>query len=579
MAQHATLATKVTHLERDNTFSHPPPYQPRRDDDLRLAELPAFDGDLDPEAYLEWEQRIERHFEHRNLSDGSRFSYAILKLTKYASLWYESTRTRRAREEKPPIDCWSSLKTKMRKRFVPRTYRQELFVRLTALRQATMSVELYIKEFERLHMACDIKEANEQKNARFLVGLNRSIANLLELQQYVTFDDVCILATKIERQLRENRTRTPWAATMPAPTPSATPSQPTPEVPSASPTPQTTTPTPTTSPTSSATIRSKKPQCFRCQGLGHIAKHCPNTTVTTREELVLYLAEEEHHPSTSMDEDEFWSNQPICEPEQEHPSLLIRRSLLSSNYDDSVDEQRTNLFHSNCIIKGKVCPFIIDSGSCTNVCDVYMAEALNLQMRKHPNPYKLSWLNDDSIWVRKQALVGFRVGEYMDQLWCDALPMTACSLLLGRPWQSDRHVMHNGKTNAYSVLMRDKRMILQSLPPKSRRPKEKEKDNQDKAHVCISSCHHEVLKTAQNKKEGRQQLLQLRQGSKMDLGDKVWLSLSAQKLHVNHKDGEPMDEGPFEIVDKVGYETFKVLLGNGICATFPSCDLVPCFPD
>ena len=59
----------------------------------------------------------------------------------------------------------------------------------------------------------------------------------------------------------------------------------------------------------------------------------------------------------------------------------------------------------------------------------------------------------------------------------------------------------------------------------------------------------------------------------------MWLSLAAQRLHVNHKNGEPMDEGPFEIVEKIGYETFKVLLGDGICATFPSCDLVPCFED
>lgn len=212
MAQFTALATQVNHVERDNKFSRPPPPQPRRDDDLRLADLPTYDGDLDPEAYLEWEQRMERLFDHKNLSDGSRFSYALLKLIKYASLWYESTRTRRAREEKPPIDCWSSLKTKMRKRFVPRTYRQELFVRLNSSCQTTMSVEQYIKEFERLHMACDIQEEEEQKNVRFLVGLNRSIANLLELQQYATFDDVCILATKIERQQSENRKRTPWAA-------------------------------------------------------------------------------------------------------------------------------------------------------------------------------------------------------------------------------------------------------------------------------------------------------------------------------------------------------------------------------
>ena len=115
VAQMAAMSTKVTTIERDANFARPPPHQPRREDDLRLADLPSFDGDLDPESYLEWESRLDRFFDHKNLSDGSRFSYAILKLTKYASLWYDSMRTRRAREDKSAVDCWSSLKAKMHK--------------------------------------------------------------------------------------------------------------------------------------------------------------------------------------------------------------------------------------------------------------------------------------------------------------------------------------------------------------------------------------------------------------------------------------------------------------------------------
>lgn len=75
-------------------------------------------------------------------------------------------------------------------------------------------------------------------------------------------------------------------------------------------------------------------------------------------------------------------------------------------------------------------------------------DPLKFPTHAHPQPYKLSWSNDDGICVKKQALVGFCVGDYMEQLWCDANPMNACSLL-GRPWQSDRQVLHSGKTNAY----------------------------------------------------------------------------------------------------------------------------------
>uniref|UniRef100_A0A803MTH1 Uncharacterized protein n=1 Tax=Chenopodium quinoa TaxID=63459 RepID=A0A803MTH1_CHEQI len=52
-----------------------------------------------------------------------------------------------------------------------------------------------------------------------------------------------------------------------------------------------------------------------------------------------------------------------------------------------------------------------------------------------------------------------------------------------------------------------------------------------------------VLDTTTTKKDRRNQVLQLRKGTTLDVGDRVWLSLTAQRLHVNHKDGEPMDEG------------------------------------
>ena len=61
-----------------------------------------------------------------------------------------------------------------------------------------------------------------------------------------------------------------------------------------------------------------------------------------------------------------------------------------------------------------------------------------------------------------------------------------------------------------------------------------------------------------NKKERRAKLLHLRQGPHTGEGGYVWLSLSAQTLHLDHKIDEPMDEGPFKIVEKLGYATYKV---------------------
>ena len=35
---------------------------------------------------------------------------------------------------------------------------------------------------------------------------------------------------------------------------------------------------------------------------------------------------------------------------------------------------------------------------------------------------------------------------------CDIMPMDVCHILLGRPWQYDRKVVHDGKTNCYKFV-------------------------------------------------------------------------------------------------------------------------------
>jgi hypothetical protein len=49
----------------------------------------------------------------------------------------------------------------------------------------------------------NVVEDREATMARFLNGLNRDIANVVELQHYVELEDMVHMATKVERQLRK----------------------------------------------------------------------------------------------------------------------------------------------------------------------------------------------------------------------------------------------------------------------------------------------------------------------------------------------------------------------------------------
>lgn len=58
-------------------------------------------------------------------------------------------------------------------------------------------------------------------------------------------------------------------------------------------------------------------------------------------------------------------------------------------------------------------------------------------------------------------LVTFSIGSvYRDSVWCDVVPMDACHLLLGRPWQFDRDMCYEGHRNAYTFTFLDKKIVL-----------------------------------------------------------------------------------------------------------------------
>ena len=106
------------------------------------------------------------------------------------------------REHKDQLTTWNELKDKIRKLFVARTYKQDLYVKLNSLQQNHLTLEQYIQELERLYMACDCKDEKEQKMAKFLFGLFTLIVNHVELHQY-SFDKICSLTSKVERQQKE----------------------------------------------------------------------------------------------------------------------------------------------------------------------------------------------------------------------------------------------------------------------------------------------------------------------------------------------------------------------------------------
>jgi hypothetical protein len=65
--------------------------------------------------------------------------------------------------------------------------------------------------------------------------------------------------------------------------------------------------------------------------------------------------------------------------------------------------------------------------------------------------------------VTHKVRVPLTVGDYVDEVECDVLPLEVCGILLGRPWQYDLNAMHAGRANTYSFMHDGKQRTLKPM--------------------------------------------------------------------------------------------------------------------
>ncbi|XP_074318094.1 uncharacterized protein LOC141654880 [Silene latifolia] len=305
--------------------------------------------------------------------------------------------------------------------------------------------------------------------ARFLRGLNRSIAHVIELQNYSDFDTLCSICLKVEAQGKTKVTTTygkssrNWKNENNSRT-SATGNTTESKATSAS--------SSVIKPPASKENGYTQIRCFKWQGFGHFKNACPNQRTITLREVVecrdeLFEEEERTEGIFNLEGEEEEAHAENAEDyvAPSYDCALVLRTLQAQSSPIET-EQRSQIFHTKCQVKDKWCSLIIDGGSCTNVASNEMVEKLKLPTTPHPKPYALHWLDDgNKVKITKQVRVALTMGSYNDDILCDVVPMDACHVLLGQPWQYDRDVVHRGRSNEYELVSKGKRIILKPMAP------------------------------------------------------------------------------------------------------------------
>ena len=150
----------------------------------------AFKGKTDPEAYLEWERKVEMIFDIYRYLKEKKVKLVVLEFTDYAMVWGKRLVVERRRNRERPVRTWEELKTIMKKRYIPKHYYRELFNRLQMITQGNESVEEYHKELEMAMTRANVNKHEEATMSRYFNGLNRDIANVVELQSYVDLEEL-----------------------------------------------------------------------------------------------------------------------------------------------------------------------------------------------------------------------------------------------------------------------------------------------------------------------------------------------------------------------------------------------------
>ncbi|GJT81167.1 reverse transcriptase domain-containing protein [Tanacetum coccineum] len=146
------LQQRIQELEPQQFRPDSPAEEVEAEPNIEILE---FTGKVYPDDFIDWLSTVERVFD-------------------------DHVNKRRRIKGKLKVRTWEKMKKLRKAKFLPENHHQEAFLDYHYLSQQNMTVEEVIIEFDKIRMRCDVVEEEEQ-----------------------TYTDVCRLALKVEKQIKE----------------------------------------------------------------------------------------------------------------------------------------------------------------------------------------------------------------------------------------------------------------------------------------------------------------------------------------------------------------------------------------
>jgi hypothetical protein len=209
-------------------------------------------------------------------------------------------------------------------------------------------------------------------------------------------------------------------------------------------------------------------KCHHCHAVGYFQRDCPNkkSYIATDDGAYVSASDVEDdfalqtNNAGDLDDDnaEVFGSEHM---EEYNTKTYVVQRVLSAQVDTSEKLQCHNLFQIFFTIKDYHVCTIIDGGSCNNLVSGDFMANIGLTTCLDTHPYYIQWLNNSGkAKVTHTAHVHFTIDTYHDYADCDVVPMQACSLLLGRPWEFDTQAIHHGRCNKYTLVHNGKKITL-----------------------------------------------------------------------------------------------------------------------